>query len=309
MSPESPPTLPYALDDAETWATAKDVEYFSVTDEFRILWSREHDVLFIDPLPKHRLNEIYPPSYYSFADPSGSALQRIKARLDRRLFRTLLREIPGQSLSALDVGGGAGWMLDEVRAVDSRIVRTMVVDIDPQPAVQAETSGHEYFCGRIEDLQTTERFDLVLLLNLIEHVEAPLLVLQGLAAKLTDHGRILVKTPNWDSLDARLFRHRNWAGYHCPRHWVLFTRDSFERLVQAAGLRVLDFKYTQGAPFWAASVLNWLRERALVRIDRERPAVRHPLYGPLNAAFAAFDFIRLPFAKTSQMFFVLAKDS
>jgi hypothetical protein len=118
---------------------------------------------------------------------------------------------------------------------------------------------------------------------------------------------VLVKTPNWDSLDARIFRHRSWAGYHCPRHWVLFTRGSFARLAGMANLKVVDFKYTQGAPFWAASFLNYLRARGLTRIDRDRPVVQHPCFGLLNAAFAAFDFMRMPFAKTSQMFFILGE--
>lgn len=309
MQLKSPPHLPYSLSDAEPWCTATDVEYFSTSEPFTILHSREHDVLFIDPVPKDRLHEIYPPTYYSFSDPSASLVQRIKAWLDRRLFRAVLGAIPGESLSALDVGGGAGWMLDAARAVDPRVQHTQVVDIDPEPAATANAHGHAYFCGRIEEFETDRRYDLVLLLNLIEHVERPLEVLESVRAKLTPEGRILVKTPNWDSLDARIFRHKSWAGFHCPRHWVLFTRKSFEHLAREAGLEVAEFKYTQGAPFWAASVLSSLRDAGLCRIDRERPVVRHPLFGPLNAAFAAFDFMRMPFAKTSQMFFVLRKRS
>lgn len=198
-------------------------------------------------------------------------------------------------------------MLNAVRSSDPRVTHTQVVDIDPAPGEVARTNGHAYFCGRVEDFKTEQRYDLILLLNLIEHVDNPLAVLEHLRALLSEGGRILVKTPNWDSLDARIFRHRSWAGYHCPRHWVLFSRKSFERLAGLAKLKVVDFKYTQGAPFWAASLLSYLETRGLCRIDRERPVVRHPLFGPLNALFAAFDFIRMPFAKTSQMFFVLSK--
>lgn len=307
MPLQSPPTLPYSLEDAEPWTTASDVEYYSTPEQFRILHSREHDVLFLDPLPKDRLHEIYPSTYYSFSDPSASAIQRVKAWLDKRMFRALLADIPGESLSVLDVGGGAGWMLNAVRACDPRVTRSLVVDIDPEPAATAKANGHEYFCGRIEELETSQGYDLILLLNLIEHVENPLSVLESLRERLSPHGRILVKTPNWDSWDARVFRHSSWAGYHCPRHWVLFTKKSFEHLAKLAKLEVIEFKYTQGAPFWAASTLHALHQRGLTRIDRERPVVRHPLFGPLNAVFAVVDFARMPFAKTSQMFFVLGK--
>ena len=60
----------------------------------------------------------------------------------------------------------------------------------------------------------------------------------------------------------------------------------------------------------ALDVAEWANriERGLVRISRQRPVVYHPLFGVLAAAFAALDFVRRPFAKTSQMFFVLEHD-
>jgi len=148
----------------------------------------------------------------------------------------------------------------------------------------------------------------VLLLNIIEHVDNPKAVLEKVRDMLSLGGVALVKTPNYDSLDARLFRRHNWAGFHCPRHWVLFTRPSFEDIARRAGLRVVSASYTQGAPFWSASILELLDERGLTSITRERPVVENPGYPILNAVFAAFDFARMPFAPTSQMFFVLARD-
>lgn len=271
------------------------------------MYSPANDVLFIDPVPADRLSEIYPSTYYSFTDPSESVLQRIKATLDRRLFRKVLGPMAGEQLKVLDVGGGAGWVLNQVRLAEPRATHTQVVDIDPGPAEIAEKNGHRYFCGRIEDFDTDEQYDLVLLLNLIEHVADPAALLERIGNHLTPQGRILVKTPNWDSLDQRVFRNRSWAGYHCPRHWVLFTRESFTRIAELSGLTVQEFSYTQGAPFWAASFLNWLAERGLARVDFERPVVKHPLWGPLNGLFAAVDFARMPFARTSQMFFVLGR--
>ncbi len=118
---------------------------------------------------------------------------------------------------------------------------------------------------------------------------------------------LVVKTPNCDSLDARLFRHANWAGYHCPRHWVLFDKPSFTALAARAGLELRDFSYTQGAAFWGASVLFWLAERGRVSITRERPAMNHPLFPPLSAFFAVFDLVRISLGgKPSQMFLTLS---
>ncbi len=287
------------------WANATDGEYFTTREQFGYFRCESCGVLFIDPVPRDQLAEIYPQNYYSFCSPADSLVQRLKRKLDQRLFRRLLKELPGNTLSLLDVGGGAGWELNWIRELDPRIRFTQVVDIDPGAEATARANGHEYFCGRAEELATERRFDLILMLNLIEHVEDPRSVLAKMRGLLTPHGRILLKTPNTDSLDARLFRHRNWAGYHCPRHWVLFTRESLVALAGKVGLRVDDFHYTQGAPFWAASILYRLHLHGMASLGKDRPAWYHPLFGVLSALSATFDFLRMPFSKPSQMFVTL----
>ena len=144
-----------------------------------------------------------------------------------------------------------------------------------------------------------------MMLNLIEHVRDPVAVLQKMRGMLTPDGLILIKTPNYDSLDARIFRHRNWVGLHCPRHWVIFTPESFRAASARAGLNVRRLDLTQGAPFWTWSMLNELRKHGLVEISRGKPAWRHPLTRWLYLFFAAFDFARRPFMRTSQMFVIL----
>jgi SAM-dependent methyltransferase len=181
------------------------------------------------------------------------------------------------------------------------------VDFDDSAEVAARALGHEYVRGRIEDASVDGPFDIILLLNLIEHVQDPLAVLRRARSLLSAAGRLVIKTPNHRSLDARLFRERNWGGYHCPRHWVIFTRESFEQIARSAGLRVVSSSYTQGAPFWTVSVLAWLEEHGAVRITTDRPAWMHPLYAPLAAGFAAIDFARGAAAPLSQMTFSLAR--
>lgn len=293
--------------DVTRWADARDVEYQSVPERFAYYRCRACDALSIDPVPVDRLAEIYPAGYYSFHPSSDGAVHRVKNWLDRRWFKRVAAGIPGGSLAALDIGGGSGQQSSTLRAAVPRISRTVIVDLDERAESVARGLGHEYVRGRIEDAPIDGAFDVILLLNLIEHVRDPLAVLQKTRSLLSPGGRLIVKTPNYRSLDARLFRHRNWGGYHCPRHWVIFTRESFERLAARAGLRVVAASYTQGAPFWTISALAWLEERGVVAISRERPVWRHPLYGPLMGLFAAVDFVRGPVAPLSQMTFSLER--
>ncbi|MBN8815677.1 MAG: class I SAM-dependent methyltransferase [Sphingomonas sp.] len=288
------------------WATARDVEYLSTPESFDYLRCADCDALSIDPVPRGRLGEIYPDTYYSFSPGDLSFAERVKQALDRRTFRKLFAGIAGDRLSALDVGGGAGWLLTQAKSVEPRLAVTQVVDIDGSAEAAARTAGHEFFLGRIEDFETDRRFDVILMLNLIEHVDDPVAVLAKVRGLLKPGGRVLVKTPNHDSLDARMFRHHSWGGLHAPRHWVVFTPESFRRAAGKAALRVDRLSLTQGAPFWAVSMLEFLSRKGLVTIRRDRPMCDHPLFGPLLAGFGAIDMIRGRFARTSQMFVELS---
>lgn len=292
--------------DTAHWAKARDVEYCSTTESFDYLHCGDCAALSIDPVPLGRLGEIYPDTYYSFAPGKLSLAERVKQALDRRTFRTLFAAVEGDTLSALDVGGGAGWLLTQAKSVEPRLGATQVVDIDGSAQASAIAAGHGFFLGRIEEYETDQRFDVILMLNLIEHVDDPVAVLAKVRGLLKPGGRVLVKTPNHDSLDARMFRHHSWGGLHAPRHWVVFTPEAFRKAAGKARLKVDRLSLTQGAPFWAVSALEFLSRKGLVSIRRDRPMCDHPLFGPLLALFGGIDLVRGRFARTSQMFVELS---
>jgi 2-polyprenyl-3-methyl-5-hydroxy-6-metoxy-1,4-benzoquinol methylase len=284
------------------FSNATDIEYFTTKDIFSFYRCTDCDIVFIHPMPFDRLNEIYPPNYYSFhASEADSIALKVKKTLDDRSFRSITRQIAGHDLSALDIGGGSGWLLDSLKRADPRVTRTTVVDIDAGAENAARANGHEFHLTPVEGFHTDQKFDLILMLNLLEHVPNPALLLEKVRGLLKPGGRVWIKTPNFDSLDARLFKNRSWGGFHTPRHFVLFTRPSLIRHCQDAGFEVLQCKYTQGAPFWTVSAINELRLLGLTDVSATKPSLQNPLTPLFHLAFAAFDFIRAPFSKTSQM--------
>lgn len=298
----SPGTCPLCRHSSTHYATARDIEYFTLDQDFDFFRCSNCDVIYIDPMLKDALSTIYPANYYSFdKSVQKNAVTAVKEWLDKLAFRGFLNAIPGDKLSLLDVGGGQGWLASLMRETDPRISRTQIVDIDPAAKTRAERQGHAYFCGKIEEFYTADKFDVILMLNLIEHVADPYAVLTKARSLLTPHGRLYIKTPNFQALDARIFRHRSWGGYHCPRHFIIFSRDSIYRAMESSGLRVSKFAFTQGAPFWSVSVLDQLRRWRLVSVSAQRPAIYHPIMPLLQAAAAAFDFARSPFFRLSQM--------
>jgi len=206
------------------------------------------------------------------------------------------------------VGGGSGWLSDIIKGLYPNVNISQIVDIDENAKIIAENKGHRYFHGPIEQFKSEYKFDLVLMLNLIEHISNPEETLIAIEKLLNLDSIILIKTPNIDSWDARLFKNKYWGGLHCPRHWILFSKNSFKKIISRTNLYVSNIKYTQGAPFWAWSLLISWKRKGWVKITRERPVMFHPLIPILHIVFAGLDFFRgsLGF-KTSQMVIELKK--
>jgi SAM-dependent methyltransferase len=292
-----------------SFARARDVEYYTSDSIYAYLQCDRCKSICLESPPTDQLDKIYPPNYYSY-DPLRqltSITERVKGFLDARLFQTLLRRIPGENLNVLDVGGGAGWLLSTLRKVSLRIKATHEIDINERARSAAESAGHVFHCCRVEDFSSSESFDLILLLNLIEHVADPAAILKVMRELLSPEGLILIKTPNVDTLDCRLFRNHNWGGFHCPRHFVLFNRQSIIDLGQRCGLQAIQATYTQGAPQWACSILGSLGLNGWIQISANRPLYTHPLYPYLCAIAATFDLIRSPIMATAQMFIVFRR--
>jgi 2-polyprenyl-3-methyl-5-hydroxy-6-metoxy-1,4-benzoquinol methylase len=292
---------------AELWTSAVDVEYGSTPERFRYFLCGDCDALSIDPVPLGRLAEIYPETYYSFAsghnplDPDRNLVTRMKARLDRRtLRRALAQSAADATIAILDVGGGTGDIAAGLVGEFPGRARATVVDIDADSVAVARERGFDGFAGRFEDFQTDERFDLILMLNLIEHVADPGALLDQARRLLAPGGVIWLQTPNFRSLDARLFRKRNWAGLHCPRHWVIFSDEGLRRVLSRSGLEPVELELTQGGAFWAASILGLFRRPSADAASLPTPLIRSPAFMPLAAAGAGFDLVTRRLRRTSQ---------
>lgn len=289
--------------EADVFAHARDVEYVTSDAIYCYLRCRSCTAVYLENPPADRLDDIYPANYYSYGevDKSTSITDRVKAWLDDRALRKLLDGIPGDQVRVLDVGGGTGWSLTRARRVCSRVSQTHEVDMATWAEPLAVEAGHVYHCMPVQEYTRDEPFDLILMNSVIEHVPDPGQVLRRVAGLLSDRGLVVIKTPNTDTLDCRIFRHRSWGGFHCPRHFVLFTQPGLVELGRRCGLEPVRSERDQGAPQWAISVMAVLQDRGWITVTAQRPAYQNPFYAPLTAAFAAIDFARSPFMPTAQM--------
>jgi trans-aconitate methyltransferase len=167
---------------------------------------------------------------------------------DDRYYRHVRREIepllPVSASRIVDIGCGAGttlaWLSDRFPGA-----RTVGVERDPASLAQLRQTAHETFdvdlTGELPDLGTP---DLVLLLDVLEHLPDPLRVLRSAASQLAPQGMIIVSLPNVAHLSVALplllrgeFRYRA-AGILDRTHLRFFVRSSALELLAEAGLVV-----------------------------------------------------------------------
>lgn len=287
------------------WCTAMDWEYRSTTKTYTYLKCTFCNTIFIKEVDETNLSVIYPVNYYSFLKKSPGLLFKFKNIWETKFYKPILKKIKSPVISVLDIGGGVGDVLDVLKKADKRISYTEIVDIDKEAKNTATKKGHIYTLSTIEKYETNKKFDVILLLNIIEHVADPFFIINKASEMLSEEGIIIIKTPNADSLDARIFKNHYWGGLHCPRHWIIFSDISFKKMLAPSNLVLNKISFTQGAPFWAYSILQLFSKKDINK--KKKPIIHHPLFGIISILFAAFDICRSSFSKTSQMFIILSK--
>lgn len=143
-----------------------------------------------------------------------------------------LRDCP-QARTALDIGAGAGLL---VRECVSRGLEC--VGVEPSQSlvrVGREQFGLTMHQGIFPHPELAgRRFDLVFLVDVIEHVPDPVGLLRAAGEALTENGRFVLVTPDVGSLAARLGGKRWW--HFRLAHVGYFNRDTLTDALRRAGL-------------------------------------------------------------------------
>jgi SAM-dependent methyltransferase len=194
---------------------------------------------------------------------------------------------PGGRL--LDVGCGSGAFVAQMSALGWRAEG---IDPDPTAVAGAREAGLRVEQGTLADVDAREHagsFDAMTFSHVIEHLHEPAADLRRVYLLLRPGGLLWIATPNLEALGRRRFG-RDWLGLDPPRHLVLFTRASLERLVRGAGLEPLP------APPASPHALHMFSQSAA--IGEGRLPYKGPVDGKLRlralAAIANWVSIRDP---------------
>lgn len=140
----------------------------------------------------------------------------------------------------LDVGCGTGRFISYFQKTTKG--QWEVLGIDPDK-VSANFGKEKYrvkiLSGKFEEFDlTNEKFDVITMWDVIEHVEKPELLLKKAFSILQDDGVLIIRTPNFESFDSNLFK-QYWAGFDSPRHKYIFSKSLLVKFLENHNFRVL----------------------------------------------------------------------
>lgn len=242
-----------------------DREFATTADLFTVVQCAQCGLLYLNPRPDvSELDTIYPKTYQCYnvrpADngvDGRSWVTRLRHQLYSRRFRRPLHYLADQRpIDLLDVGCGDGWQLDLYRLAAKDRIRTTGVEIRSEVCDVARAKGHHVYCGRFEEVDLPQRFDLVNLSQVIEHVADPRAFVGRIHEVLRPGGIFVLETPNTDTLDWKWFRSGAWGAYHIPRHWTFFDPTSLRRLVESVGFEFLELSFHPAPVHWVWTLHN-----------------------------------------------------
>lgn len=171
--------------------------------------------------------QTYRTIYQQTESPTAKDLRVQKQRAEHTLQWIMMQGIPNVD-RALDIGASAGVFLDEIRSQ----LQCNVMGVEPGEVYRAfaQDKGLTIFPS-LNDLkrQTVNKFDLISLMHVLEHLPDPLASLEDLRTSLLQsNGYLLIEVPNFYAHDS----------YELA-HLVCFTPFSLKQLVKQAGFKII----------------------------------------------------------------------
>jgi SAM-dependent methyltransferase len=233
----------------------------------------------------------YTEAYFDGRLPDGYADYQGSEQIIRAEFRTtikaLRRFIPAGSL--LEIGAAYGFFLLEARAYYD--VRG--VEMADGAAAYARGRGLDVRTGPVTPniFEKNEMFDIIVMLDVIEHLENPAAILALCASHLRPGGVLLITTGDFQSIIARVTG-KHWRLMTPPQHRWYFGRDNIAKIAARFGLTASAIEYPpKQVPL--ALILYQLGRMAGCEVSRKWLARFSGVGIPMNL----FDAMRVIFQK------------
>lgn len=155
----------------------------------------------------------------------------------------------GTGDTVLDAGCGNGSVAFDIAKKAKNVIG---IDIDEDKIEDAKKNflpgNVEYICGDILSWDSSKKFDVAVLSNILEHIEKRVELLK----KVKNLGRkLLIRVPMINRSWVVLYKKELGIDYRLDKtHYIEYTFDEFKNEVESAGLEIKDYSIQFGE-IWA----------------------------------------------------------
>lgn len=214
------------------------------TVDFALILCPVCESVYLDPAPTSAdLHVLYEESV-QFSDDHYTSPEQVAKILDYygHAVRTL-RLLPDVNARVLEVGAGFAWVSRASKEA-APTCTTVAQDVSAE-CVELCSWVDQYHVGTLDELPTSEAFDLASMTHVIEHLVDPSAMLGMISARLKPGGKLFVTAPHrpigWkanDGIDA-------WKSYsylHVPAHVTYFSGKWFEQVAPRHGMSIIHWE-------------------------------------------------------------------
>jgi len=225
-------------------------EVLSIQRTWPVSRCRKCGFIYLSSRPvESALEEMYSREYYESAEVGyGGYTENFRKynRIFTKLFNRRAGDIEpyrGQS-RLLEVGCAHGFLLDHLRHRNWKVTG---LEVSPVAAgYAAEVLGLDVFCGKLEDaLFNDSSFDVVLLLDVLEHLHRPFETLAEIGRILAPGGVLVIQCPweltHWEERAEAIIKGLKpctIAPDAVPAHLYFFGPDTLEAFLKKGGFTV-----------------------------------------------------------------------
>lgn len=183
--------------------------------------------------PRPSPDKLYTEEYYTGEADFSYRDERNTETYDRYVWRARIENIKRFKSRGefLDVGCSFGGFLNCAREAGFRVTG---VEISAYSAKVASERGVRIYTGEFLDADLPENFfDVVTLVEVIEHLSEPKLVFQKLNRILKPGGLLLIQTANfegWQAIKAGASYH-----YYLPGHFYYYSESNLKKILDRSG--------------------------------------------------------------------------
>jgi 2-polyprenyl-3-methyl-5-hydroxy-6-metoxy-1,4-benzoquinol methylase len=165
--------------------------------------------------------------------------------------KKLLGPIQEGQAKALDIGAGYGFFSRAALARGFQV--TAVNPASAENRIFKELNGFEPIPLFFEEVDFgQEKFDLVILSQVLEHLLDPFQVLVKVRNLIKPEGVIAIAVPNVDAVLIKILKSRS-SFLGLPGHIIHFSQQGLSAILQRAGFSVSHHKYISRIPYYSIS--------------------------------------------------------